>query len=152
MKNKKVILFIAGILILVLTLSGCGEKEKKPLQQAVSEALSDTEGLMDFPLEELEMAADITQDEFSECVYLVSEDGISAREVIVIRAANDEKATDITQKLEAYLTRRQNETRDYLPDAYTLLKNARVERKGNTVALIVGDKASEETKKLLDHE
>lgn len=152
MKNKKAILFIAGLLILTLALSGCGEKEKKPLQQAVSEALSDTEGLMDFPLEELEMAADITQDEFSECVYLVSEDGISAREVIVIRAANDEKATDITQKLEAYLTRRQNETRDYLPDAYTLLKNARVERKGNTVALIVGDKASEETKKLLDHE
>lgn len=138
------------ILTLVVTLlAGCAQKTVKPLTEAVNAALISAEGLTEFPADELEMTADITEDEFTECVYLVSDDGISAREVIVLRAKDQNAAKDIAGKLEAYLSQRQKETRDYLPDEYALLEKAKVETKNNTVALIVGEQAAEETRKLM---
>ena len=150
MNKKKYARFILCLLLVISMLCGCAQKEIKPLEEAVSAALiGGTAGLVEFPADELEMIADITQDDFTECVYLVSEDGLSAREAIVLRAKDDAKARRIAENLEGYLTRRQNETRDYLPDDYALLVNAKVERKQNTVALIVGEQAAEETKRLL---
>lgn len=36
-----------------------------------------------------------------------------------------------------------------MPDEYALLEKAKVETKNNTVALIVGEQAAEETRKLM---
>lgn len=150
--NRKHKRMLSALLILALVLCGCAAKEAQPLQAAVRAALYSADGLMEFPPDELEMAADITAEDFAECVYLVSEDGVSARQVIALRARDEGKAQKIVKNLEGYLSRCRNETRDYLPEDHALLMNAKVERKKNTVVLIVGEKAAEETKKLLDGE
>lgn len=147
-RGKMILLFT----VLMILLTGCGTVEKKPLNETVQTALTETDGLIEFPKEELEMIADITPDVFSEYVYLASEDGISAREVIALRAKDKEKAKDIQQKLTDYLERRKIETRDYLPDEYQLLNQAKVEMKNVTVALIVGKNAAKETESLMKQE
>ena len=150
MKGLKVFWLFAA---LALLLTGCaGNVEKKPLNEAVNAALTESEGLMDFPADELEMIADISEDEITEYVYLASEDGISAREVIVLRAKDAQTAKNIQQKLTDYLERRRAETRDYLPEEYQLLSQAKVELKGQTVALIVGENAAKELEALMKQE
>ena len=144
--------FALLLLALALLLCGCGAAPKKPLDETVSAALVDKNGLMDFPADELEMIADITADGYTEYVYLTSEDGVSAREVIVLRAKDRQTAADIRQKLTDYLERRRIETRDYLPDEYQLLSQAKVESKNLTVALIIGKDAARETEALLKQE
>lgn len=141
-----------ALLLSALLLSGCSAEPRQPLAEKAAASLVDAAGLMPFPLEELEMTMDLTREDYEEVVWLVSEDGVSAREVIVLRAKDREKATEAAEKLEAYRQRRLRETRDYLPDEYALLNAARVESRGRTAALIVGEYAPRETEKLLQGE
>ena len=53
------------------------------------------------------------------------------------------------RQMENYLEMRRKETRNYLPEAYQLLTQAKVETKGLTAALISGAGAAEETKAIL---
>ena len=87
-------------------------------------------------------------EEYQEAVYLQSAD-MSGREIVAFRAKDAEAAKRIAQRLETYLEQRRKEARDYLPDAYRLLTDARVESKRLTVALFVGAKASDESTKFL---
>ena len=68
---------------------------------------------------------------------------------MVVRAVDDEAAKGIVAMLENYRQRRCEETQNYVPEAYKLLKESSVQRKNNTVALIVTEKAAEVTTKLL---
>ena len=54
--------------------------------------------------------------------------------------------------LEKYLERRKKEHRDYAPDAYKLLTDAKVERKGLLLAVISGKNAAAELSALLSGE
>ena len=51
--------------------------------------------------------------------------------------------------MEKYLERRRNENRNYAPEAYQALSDARVERKGLTLVMVSGGEAGTETAALL---
>lgn len=144
---------LAALLLAALAVSGCGvpdtvPEKALPLSQAVEKAAPDAKELASFTAEDLSDALGIEPDEYTEYVYL-QDDGFGGREILVIRAADQAAVGRIRQRMETYLEQRRRETRSYLPKVYQLLTAARVESKGLTVALFVGEKAGEEARAFL---
>ena len=155
---KKSILFLLLILTALLA-AGCGESKPDasaqpaldksvPLNQKVEALFADAKDLSPLDADDLSDAAGIEPEDYSEFVYL-QDSGLGGREILVIRAADKDAAGRIVQQMENYLEMRRKETRNYLPEAYQLLAQAKVETKGLTVALISGPSAAEETKAML---
>ncbi len=152
-KNRSVLLLIVLSLFLA-TLSGCqsGDAAKPallPLREAVEKALKDKEGLVAYTADDLTDLMGILPEDYSEALFLVGSDSLSGREIVAVRAKDASSLKKITEALGNYLSQRQEETRNYLPDAYKLQTQAKVESKNLTAVLIVGAHSAEETKAFL---
>ena len=140
--------------LLACALAGCGQPVEKapaaprPLKEAVAAVAADAGELVAIPAADLEDVLGIPPEDYSEFVYL-QENSLSGREILVLRAADAEAAQRVRGRVEAYLERRRKETDNYLPEAYKLLMAAKVEVKNHTVALIVGEQAADEVRKLM---
>ena len=149
--KKFALLLLAAVLLFSLT--ACGGETKapstadKPLKELVTGIVS-TEGLVSLPKTDLEDIIGIDPADFKEAVYMQDE-GMGGREVLVLRSADKDAAGRIASLLENYLENRRKETRNYAPEAYKLLSETSVQRKNNTVALVVHEKAADITKLLL---
>ena len=82
-------------------------------------------------------------EDYTEFVFLQSE-GTDGREILAVRAADKEAAERVAALAEKYLERRMKETRNYAPEAYQLLSEAKVRTKNLTVVLVIGQDASKE--------
>ncbi|MBR5109264.1 MAG: DUF4358 domain-containing protein [Clostridia bacterium] len=145
------------LLAAALLLAGCGSQTKTgdaaqksalPLREAVNAIAPDAAGLVSLTAEDLADVMGIEPGDYQEAVYLQSTN-LGSREIVAIRAKDAQGQKQIVQRLEAYLEQRRKETRNYLPDAYKLLADAKVESKNLTVVLFVGEKSAEESAKLL---
>ena len=154
MKKKQIFRFI-GLLLIVLTFAGCQQEKstKKtaslPLREAVEKALKDKDNLVAYTADDLTDLMGILPEDCTEAVFLVGSDSLSGREIIAARAKDASSLKKITEALNNYLAQRQQETRNYLPDAYKLQTQAKVETKNLTAVLIVGAHSAEETKAFL---
>lgn len=152
---KKIALVLLAALMLFV-LAGCGEKPQEtvastletPLLDLVTGTVPGAAEMANLPLLDLEDIIGIESSEFTEAVYLQST-ALEGGEAVVVRAVDGEAAEGVAAMLENYLQRRMEETQNYVPEAYKLLKETSVQRKNNTVALIVTEKAAEVTTKLL---
>ncbi len=152
---KKIALVLLAALMLFV-LAGCGEKPQEtvastletPLLDLVTGIVPGAAEMANLPLMDLEDIIGIESSEFTEAVYLQST-ALEGGEAVVVRAVDGEAAEGVAAMLENYLQRRMEETQNYVPGAYKLLKETSVQRKNNTVALIVTEKAAEVTTKLL---
>ena len=150
MKKRWIIL----LMLLALLLTGCrgGESpkaEKLPLADAAAKALSDMDALVAYTADDLADILGVMPEDYTEAVFLVSSDALSGREAILVRAKDGSRLKSVRDALSNYLGQRMQETRTYLPDAYKLQSEARVETKNLTAALIVGPNAAEETRAFL---
>lgn len=144
---------LAALLLAALILSGCGAsgtapEKALPLKEAVEKAAPDAKELTPFSAEDLSDILGIEPEEYTEFVFL-QEEGMGGREILAIRAASQTAAREIAQRMENYLEQRKRETRTYLPEVYQLLTATKVETKGLTVALFVGQNAAAEARTFL---
>ena len=152
---KKLLAALLAMMML-LSLTACGgtvepkaaSTADTPLKELVTGVIGSTDGLVSMPKTDLEDVIGIDPADFREAVYL-QDDGMGGREVLVLRANDKDAAARIAAQLEGYLEQRRKETRNYLPEAYKLLENAKVETKNLTVALLSGENAADETARLL---
>lgn len=159
----KKLMAILMLLTCMLGLCACGNQEKadsasaptdapatekQTLGEFVNSVIPDAGELVSFDEEELSDVLGIEAEEYTEFVYL-QENGLSGREILVLRAVDADAAGRIVKQLESYLEHRRKETRDYAPTAYQLLAEAKVEKKNLTVALVSGENAAQERAKLL---
>ena len=121
------------------------------LKAAVEAAIGDATELAPFTAEELTDMTGIVPEDVADFVFLQG-NGMDGREILVIRAKNDAAADRVAKQLDEYLERRKEEHRDYAPDAYKLLTDAKVERKGLLLAVISGKNAAAELSALLSGE
>ena len=157
MSGKRLTLLLILALCACLA-SGCGAKApsappaatKAPLalREAVLKAAPDAEKLTELTGDDLSDLLGIEAADCSEFVFLQGA-GLDGREILVLRAADDSRVSQLKDRTEAYLDQRRKETRNYLPEAYQLLEQASVATKGLTVALFVGPDAARETDTLL---
>ena len=158
-KTLAVILLLA----MALMLTACGNKteEKKEetpsqasaaaaqtLQERADALLSDAADLAPFTAEELQDMTGIAPEDCADFVFLQG-NGMDGREILVIRAKDEAAADRVAKQLDEYLERRKEEHRDYAPDAYKLLSEASVARKGLLLAVVSGSDAAAESAALL---
>ncbi len=151
---KKIALVLLAVLML-FALASCGNKPEEkaastletPLIDLVNSVVPGTADMANLPLMDLEDIIGIEASQFTEAVYLQST-ALEGGEAVVVRAVEGE-AESVAAMLDNYLQRRKEETQNYVPEAYKLLSETSVQRKNNTVALIVTEKAAEVTTKLL---
>ena len=114
-------------------------------------AVGDAAELAPFTADELTDMTGIVPEDVADFVFLQG-NGMDGREILVIRAKDEASADRVASGLEKYLERRKKEHRDYAPDAYKLLTDAKVERKGLLLAVISGKNAAAELSVLLSGE
>lgn len=150
----KKVLLLCCCLALAFTFAGCGKKEAVSstkdvaLAELAARHLPGAEAMMAMPLTDLEDYLGMESDWYTEAVYL-QEGTLGGDEALVLRAKDDESAKAIAACLESYLAQRLKETQNYLPEAYKVLKETGVQRKNNTLALIVTENAADVTAALL---
>lgn len=152
---KKIALALLTVMMLCL-LAGCGNQANEPavstlttpLLELVTKTVPGAEDMANLPAMDLEDIIGIEASEYTEAVYLQST-ALEGGEAVVLRAVDGEAAKGIAALLENYRQRRCEETKNYVPETYKLLKETSVQCKNNTVALIVTEKANDVTTKLL---
>lgn len=131
-------------LALVLALCGCGGKAQPEqadfsVQEAMAE-LTQTASIDEpLALEEADMLDyfGIPAESMADFAAQTCSNGISAQEIVLVKAADEDSAGTVEEKLQARLDNWKAEMENYLPDQYDILSQCRVQRDGLYVALIV---------------
>ena len=144
--KKMLALMTAGILLICCSIAGAETED--PFRTMILSVLEDGEELEEMYLDDLSDLLGIEPSQYVEALWLMS-DGLDGREVLVIRAVDEENAEEIREMLEIYLELRRKETQNYLPEAFQLLKAAEVLREDDLLMLIVGRNAQKEIKALI---
>ena len=136
---------------MLLVLGACSAPEKgapasdapASLAEKVNMIAEDAGNLAALTAEDLEDVLGAVPADYTEFVFLQSE-GMDGRELLAVRAADRDAAGRVAGMAEAYLERRLKETRNYAPEAYKLLSEAKVRTKNLTVVLAVGPNGTQE--------
>lgn len=70
-------------------------------------------------------------------------DGITAKEIVLVKAKDEDSAKDVETKLQNRLEARRNEFNNYLPDQYAIVEKSEVKRDGVYVRLIISPQQEE---------
>ena len=146
---KRIMLLLLAAMLLVL--GACSAPEKgapasdapASLAEKVNMIAEDAGNLAALTAEDLEDVLGAVHADYTEFVFLQSE-GMDGRELLAVRAADRDAAGRVAGMAEAYLERRLKETRNYAPEAYKLLSEAKVRTKNLTVVLAVGPNGTQE--------
>ena len=146
---KRIMLLLLAAMLLVL--GACSAPEKgapasdapASLAEKVNMIAEDAGNLAALTAEDLEDVLGAVPADYTEFVFLQSE-GMDGRELLAVRAADRDAAGRVAGMAEAYLERRLKETRNYAPEAYKLLSEAKVRTKNLTVVLAVGPNGTQE--------
>ena len=143
--RKRVSALLSALLCL-LTLTACGGGEAaEGYETADVQAMADA-GAFSEPLETLDgdtafalyrlSGAGLSREDLTDCAVLRSA-GATCEEGAVLVFSDEEKAEAAVPVLEDYIQGRLEENRDYLPAEVPKLESAIVDRRGNTVLLVV---------------
>ena len=124
---------------------------EQTLQERAEAVLKDAADLAPFMAEDLTDMAGILPEDYTDFVFLQG-DVLEGREILILRAKDEDAAGRLAGLMENYLERRRDENRNYAPKAYQALSAARVERKGLLLVLISGGDAEAETAQILTGE
>ena len=142
----KKFLSVLLVSVLLLTLSACGgskQSSKSADLTAVLASFSFDGEMLD--LDETDMldiygiqAADIKQ-----FAAATSTTGIDCDEVVLVEATDADAAKRVKEALDTRYQTKLNETENYLPDEYAIIKTCSVTMDGNYVAMIVAPNAAD---------
>lgn len=138
---------ILAILLVIAGLSACSAKkaelpEPAALFEQIQQAVSLTE-MAEVADELLEANTGIAASEYSSAVYYIPMQSVEPDEIIIIRAVDDSAASDIQEKLESYLSYREEAAKIYLTEYMPVLQAGKIHRDGLTVSLIISEQAAE---------
>ena len=146
--KKAVCLILCGMLLLIPFMSVSAES----LSDRIDQIFPNRDSLITMWPEDLSDLMGIGEEEYTDFVYLASENSATGREIIIIMATDETTAESIEDKLIRYRETRLKETRNYLPEAYKLIEASVVTREGLTVILDIGENAENEIRQLLEKE
>ena len=139
MKRLIAILLAFVLLMGMMSFAAAEEEAEAPrtLLDIILERIEDAKDLVVMTEDDLYDIVGIDPMDCEDFVYLAAEDALSGRELIVVIAKDEETADMAEEMLQHYLESRLKETRNYLPDAYQALTEAKVVRIGMCVILSV---------------
>lgn len=132
---------------MLLSLCACGGQGEQPsekkadinVQTVMEEMLSQTEIQEPLVLSESDMLDffGIKGEDMTEFAAVTCANGISAQEIVLVKARDEACAELIEEKLENRLENRKAEFENYLPDQYDILTQCEVEQDGVYVCMIL---------------
>lgn len=141
--KKYICLVLAAVLSLTLTACGGGKEEDKPADFSVQTLMEEmlSEATVDDPLtlgegDMLDFFG-IKAEQMEEFAAVTCANGISAQEIVLVKAADEAAAAEVAEKLNARLDARAAEAENYLPDEYAIIKACAVHQNGVYVAMIM---------------
>jgi len=151
---KKPALLLMAFLLACLTLTVFAESAEAPesLLEVVNRVAEDNENLAVMSADDLYDLVGVPPEDYDDFAYLADYDALSGRELIVVRAVDEEAAERVVAMLSHYLEQRMRETRNYLPDAYKALSMAEVRLEELLAVLSIAAPNPEEASLLLQEE
>jgi len=141
---KKIIcMVLAAAMALGLTACGGGEDKKEFADFSVQTLMEDmlTRVAIDDPLTLTEPDMldffGIKGESMSEFAAVTCANGISAQEIVLVKAVDEDNGIEIMGKLADRMDARAAEAENYLPDQYAIISECQVARCGLYVALII---------------
>ena len=132
---------------MLMSLCACGGQSEPPsekqadisVQTVMDEMLSQAEIQDPLVLSEADMLDffGIKGEDMAEFAAVTCANGISAQEIVLIKAADKDSAEQVEEKLENRLENRRAEFENYLPDQYDILTECEVEQDGIYVCMIL---------------
>ena len=132
--------------------SACAESPPETLLEKTVRIAEDGETLI--PMSEMDLydIIGIEPDTYTDFAYLAEQDALSGREIILLRARNEEAARILAEMLKAYREQRLEMTRNYLPEAFRAISEAEVTQKDLLVLLSIAAPDPREPELLLAEE
>jgi len=141
---------LAVMLLLSLTAAfACAEDT---LLEKATRIAQDGETLIRMSEEDLYDIVGIEPDEYTDFAYLADMDALSGREIILLRAADEDCAQEIVAKLNEYREQRMHSTRNYLPEVFRCLSETEVLQNDLLIGLSVASANPQEINLLLQEE
>ena len=141
---------MAGLMALMavcLCLTGCGSKPEKKVDLAAvmaSFGLDEGEMLSLSPDDMLDMYG-IQAEDCTQYAAVISKSGIAADEIVLVESPDSAAAARVKQALDARYQAKLNETENYLPEQYAVVKACAVTSIGKFTAMIVSPEADKLT-------
>lgn len=129
-------------LLFTLGAAACGGGSK-PAQPDVNEVMSallekaPISGSLELSEADMLNFYGIQADQMEAFSAQLAADGITANEIVLVKAVDEESAEAVEDKLENRLEARRNEFNSYLPDQYAVVEESEVQRDGVYVSLII---------------
>ena len=150
------------LILIMICLTACGGKEKKPASEAGTEAEAETkpatpsevfakmEEQVTFPGAMLKLADEdllntfgFEAGSFEEYVYAQCEDALLAETVVLVKVKDGTGTEAVKQKLDGYVNDQTLMFESYIPEQAVIAKKSVVDVKGSFVYMIMSSKVSE---------
>lgn len=145
---KKILAFLM-LAVMLLTLTACGGSQTK----AVNVNLTDVMTKFALGSEMMSLTADdmlnmygIAAEDCKQFAASINTTGIKCDEIVLVEAVNADAAARVKTALDNRYQAKLNETENYLPDEFAIIKTCSVTANGNLVAMIVAPNAADLTK------
>lgn len=141
--KKLIAMALAFAMVLSVTACGGGNEKKEFADFSVQTVMEDmlTRVTIEDPLTLTEPDMldffGIKAESMSEFAAVTCANGISAQEIVLVKAVDGENAQVVEEKLNNRLNARAAEAENYLPDQYAILEECMVHRHGVYVAMIL---------------
>lgn len=141
---RRQLLAAAACALMLLGLAACsGGEDAQSADFSVQDAMADM--LAEAPIDEpLTLAQGdmldfygIQADDMEDFAATLCSNGISAQEIVLVKAKDGDSAKRVEEKLQNRLDNRKSELKDYLPDQYDIVSQCQVKRDGVYVRLII---------------
>lgn len=151
---RKPLCVLLALLLACLVAAACAEGAETPetLLDRVSRVAEDNLDLAVMSADDLYDLVGVAPEDCDDFAYLADYNALSGRELIVVRAVDEEAADRVEEMLSNYLEQRMRETRNYLPAAYKVLSVAEVRREELLTVLSIAAPNPEEASLLLQEE
>ena len=140
--KKCFVVVLAGALSLCLCACG-GQKEPEYAQFSVQTVMDDlmTQVTVDDPFvmneNDLLDFFGIQETDWEEFAAVTCGNGISAQEIVLVKAVDEDSAETVQEKLDDRLESRAAQAKDYLPEEYEIIQACETTRHGVYVSMIV---------------
>lgn len=140
---KKRFIYLALAVMLLLAACAPTTPTKKALDVDVIALLKNMadatkwQDMMSMSNKHLKNLYGIEAEEVTEFAGAMKTDGITADEVLLLEAKDEETAAALVKKVQARLKAKSNEAKDYLPAQYKVIEEAKIVQQERYVALVV---------------
>lgn len=146
-KSMRNLLVLTLAAILMLTAAACGKDNAPAMDvKATMDKLLAAAPIEDsLTLGESDMLDyyGISADAMDSFAATLCADGITAKEIVLVKAKDEAAAKEVETKLQNRLNARAAEADGYVPEQYAIIKSCEVKRDGVYVRMIISPEASE---------